>query len=143
MFIGEHTHSIDEKGRIAVPAKFRKHFSSGIIVTRGLDSCLFVFTKKEWEKLAAKLAELPLSHSNSRAFSRLMLAGAVDLELDSQGRAVLPEYLRTYASLQKKIVIAGVYSRLELWSETRWKQYKARTEKESDAISEQLSQLGI
>ena len=143
MFIGEYTHSIDEKGRIAVPARFRTSFSGGIIVTRGLDSCLFAFTEKEWARLATKLAELPLSHANSRAFSRLMLAGAVDLELDSQGRIVLPEYLRLYASLQKKIVIVGIYNRLELWSESTWSQYKERTEKESDTISEQLSQLGI
>jgi len=106
MFIGEYKHSLDIKGRIAVPAKFRKDLLSGAIITRGLDRCLFVFSKKEWETLAQKLIALPLAQANSRAFVRLMLAGAAESEIDAQGRILVPDYLRTYADLKKTTVIA-------------------------------------
>jgi MraZ protein len=120
VFIGEYKHTIDEKGRLAIPIKFRADLSKGAVVTRGLDTSLFLFPKEEWDKLAEKLASLPLGQSNSRAFARLMLAGAMDVEVDKQGRVMLPEYLRVYAGLQKSVVIAGLYTRLELWDETSW-----------------------
>src|SRR3989344_5638113 len=110
MLLGEYKHTIDEKGRIAVPAKFRSQVSSGAIVTRGLDRCLFVFGLKEWEALAQKLMALPLAQANSRAFSRLMLSGAADVKLDVQGRILVPDYLREYAQVKKQVVVAGVYS---------------------------------
>src|SRR5688572_24761482 len=100
MFIGEYHHSLDQKGRVQVPVKFRKDLQKGAVVTRGLDRCLFVYTADEWEILADKLAKLPIAKANSRAFARLMLAGAMELEIDRQGRVVLPEYLRQYASLK-------------------------------------------
>lgn len=143
MFIGEYKHSIDEKGRIAVPVKFRKTIIKGAVITRGLDNCLFLYTKEEWKKLADKLVALPISKSNTRAFSRLMLAGAMDVELDKQGRAIVPEYLRKYAGLNKKAVIAGLYNRLEIWDEEKWEQYKNNTEKESGDIAEALGELGV
>lgn len=143
MFIGEYKHSIDDKGRLAVPAKFRGVLKSGAIVTRGLDSCLFVFTKKEWEILAGKIKALPISQSNSRAFSRLMLGGAMEVNLDVQGRILLPDYLQEYAGLKKQAVIAGLYNRLEIWDEGGWKKYKDKTEASSDDISEKLDGLGI
>lgn len=143
MFIGEYAHNLDEKGRIAIPIKFRKDLSKGAVVTRGLDSCLFVYTKSEWEKLAEKLAALPISQANSRAFARLMLAGAMDLEIDKQGRGVLPEYLRKFAGLKKNIVIAGLYSRLEIWDEEGWNKYKGQTEAESGSIAERMGELGV
>lgn len=102
MFIGEYAHTIDEKGRMAIPSKMRRDLGSGAVVTRGIDSCLWVFPKKEWTVLAEKLSALPLSDANSRAFSRLMLAGAMEVEFDSQGRALVPGYLREYAGLKKK-----------------------------------------
>ncbi|HAU66332.1 TPA: cell division/cell wall cluster transcriptional repressor MraZ, partial [Candidatus Uhrbacteria bacterium] len=120
MFIGEYKHSIDEKGRLAIPSKFRNDLATGAVVTRGLDTSLFLFPKEEWGKLAQKLASLPLGQSNSRAFARLMLAGAMDVELDKQGRVVVPEYLRQYANLQKSAIIAGLYNRLEIWDEEKW-----------------------
>src|SRR3989338_4307779 len=128
MFIGEYAHNLDEKGRIAIPIKFRKDLSKGAVVTRGLDSCLFVYTKSEWEKLAEKLATLPISQANSRAFARLMLAGAMDVDVDKQGRIVLPEYLRQFAGLSKNVIVAGLYSRVEIWDESKWQAYKKQTE---------------
>ena len=143
MFIGEYKHNLDEKGRLAIPTKFRLDLSKGAVVTRGLDTSLFLFPKEEWDKLAEKLASLPLGQSNSRAFARLMLAGAMDLELDKQGRVVLPEYLRTYAELKKSVVIAGLFNRLELWDETSWNIYKKKMEEDAESVAEQLGQLGI
>ena len=134
---------MDAKGRIAVPAKFRALLHSEAVVTRGLDKSLFLYPKKEWEAIAAKLATLPLSHAHSRAFARLMLAGAFDLEMDKQGRIIIPEYLRKFGNLTKKVVAAGLYNRIEIWDETAWNAYKATTENESTAIAEGLGELGI
>lgn len=143
MFIGEYHHALDDKGRIAIPKKYRTDFRKGAVVTRGIDQCLFLFPQKAWEQLAAKLAALPLSQANPRAFSRLMLAGAMDTELDGQGRIILPEYLREYGKLQKQVVVAGLYSRLELWDESAWDQYKRQAESTSVDIAEQMRELGV
>ncbi len=143
MFIGEYAHNLDDKGRIAIPKKFRSDLRKGAVVTRGLDSCLFLYTKKEWEKLAEKLANLPFAQANTRAFARLMLAGAMDVEIDGQGRIVLPEYLRQFAGLNKEVIVAGLYSRLELWDSAKWSEYKKKTEAESNQIAEQMGELGV
>ncbi len=143
MFIGEYQHSIDEKGRLAVPVKFRNELAQGAVVTRGLDSSLFLFPKEEWDKLATKLANLPLGQSDTRAFARLMLAGAMDVELDKQGRVILPEYLRQYAGLGKNVVVAGLYTRMEIWDATKWEAYKKATEADAEHIAERLGDLGV
>lgn len=143
MFIGEYAHSIDEKGRLAIPVKFREELLHGAVVTRGLDNCLFVYTATEWQKLADKLAALPIAKANTRAFARLMLAGAMDCEVDKQGRVILPEYLRDYATLTKKVVIAGLFNRLEIWDEATWNKYKKATENDSSEIAEALGELGV
>lgn len=143
MFIGEYQHAVDDKGRLAIPAKFRRRLSKGAVVTRGLDNCLFVYTPEEWKKLATKLSQLPFSQANSRAFARLMLAGAMDVEFDGQGRIILPEYLRQYAQLGRDVVVAGLFSRLEIWSRGSWEKYKAETEKNSNEIAEKLGELGL
>jgi MraZ protein len=143
MFIGEYKHNLDKKGRMAIPVKFRHQLKDGAVITRGLDNCLFLYTKKEWEKLAEKLATLPISQANSRAFSRLMLAGAMDVGLDKQGRVVMPEYLRVFAKFKKSLVVAGLYNRLEIWDEEEWTKYKNQTESESVNIAEQMGELGI
>jgi MraZ protein len=143
MFIGEYNHTIDEKGRLAIPVKFRVDFKNGAVVTRGLDNCLFLFTKSSWNELADKLAKLPISQSKSRAFARLMLAGAMDVKLDKQGRIILPDYLRKYANLKKKGIVAGVFNRLEIWDEKNWDIYKQGVEKESTDIANELGDLGI
>ncbi len=143
MFIGQYNHTIDEKGRMNVPAKFRREVSEGVVVTRGLDRCLFVYPKSEWEEMARKLASLPISQKSSRAFARLMLAGAWESHIDSQGRIMLPEYLRTYAGITKHAVVAGLFNRVEIWDEDAWQEYQAATENESDSIAESMRELGI
>ncbi len=143
MFIGEYKHAIDDKGRLTLPVKFRLDLAKGAVVTRGLDTSLFLFPKEEWDKLAEKLASLPLGQSNSRAFARLMLAGAMECEIDKQGRVMLPEYLRTYAELKKTVVVAGLYTRLEIWDEQSWESYKHKMEEDAESVAEQLGELGI
>ncbi len=143
MLLGEYKHNLDTKGRLAIPSKFREKLSAGAIVTRGLDNCLFVFANKEWEVLAQKLMALPLSQANSRAFVRLMLAGASDVFLDSQGRILIPDYLRNYAGLKKETVVAGLYNRIEIWDKQSWEKYKQKTESASEEIAEKLGELGI
>lgn len=143
MFIGEYQHSLDPKGRIAVPAKFRAKLLGGAIITRGLDHCLFLISAKEWEILATKLIALPLAQANSRAFVRLMLAGAMEVAPDQQGRILIPDYLRKYAGLVKQAVIAGLYNRIEIWDAETWRDYRTRTESSSDEIAEKLGELGI
>jgi len=143
MFIGEYSHSIDNKKRLAVPAKFRLGLGKKAVLTRGLDNCLYLYPLKEWEKMAEKLARLPISRADSRAFSRLMLAGAMDADLDRLGRVLIPDYLKNYAGLGKKAVIAGLYNRIEIWDEAKWEKYKEQTAKEADKIAEKMNELGI
>ena len=141
MFIGEYSLTVDEKGRLSIPVKYRDSLSRGAVVTRGLDSSLFLYTRAEWEKLAEKLAALPISRANTRAFSRLMLAGAMDVDMDKLGRIIVPDYLRGFASIKKNVVVAGLYNRLEIWDEGKWQKYKQGTEKDSKDIAETLDQL--
>ena len=143
MFIGEYSHTIDSKRRLAVPSKFRKDLGKGTVITRGLDNCLFVFPLKEWNSFSQKLSTLPLGQSDARGFIRLMLAGAMDVQLDGLGRILVPDYLKEYASLKKQVVITGVLNRLEIWDETLWKRYKGRSEKEIGDMAERLKELGI
>ncbi len=143
MFIGEYAHSIDTKRRLAMPAKFRGEMGEKVVVTRGLDQCLFIYPMKTWEQLAAKLGSLPVGEAATRSFIRLMLAGAVDVEVDSQGRVLLPEYLKGYAKLDREVTVAGVFDRLEIWDTTAWNTYKATAEENSGAIAEQLGKLGV
>ena len=143
IFLGEYRHKIDDKWRLALPIKFRDKLKEGVVITKGLDSCLFVYTQDDWQILAEKIAKLPLTQSNARAFARLMLAGAIDVKLDKQGRVILPPYLSQYAGLKNKVTIAGVYNRLEIWSRGRWGRYKKNAEENSSEIAEKLSDLGI
>ena len=140
LFIGEYRHQLDEKGRLAVPAKFRNALKKGAIVTKGLDGCLFVYTMAEWSKLVEKLSQMPVSSTAARAFSRLMLAGAFEVDIDAQGRINVPNYLIEFAHLQTKnpTVVAGLMSRLEIWEEKAWNDYKKKTEPESEKLAEDL-----
>lgn len=138
MFFGEYSHNIDEKGRLSIPAKLRSQLKGGAVVTKGLDNCLFLYPKKEWQSLASKMAARPLNKANERALARHFLAGAMEVDFDSQGRINLPEYLRDFAGLRKKAVVAGVYDRLEIWNETAWNNYKMANEKETNNIAEAL-----
>ena len=143
MFIGEYQHNLDEKGRLAVPAKFRSLLEQGAVVTKGLDNCLFLYPREKWEKIAQKFANLPISQAKARAFARHMLAGAMNVEFDSQGRITLPEYLRKFADLNKKTIIAGLFDRLEIWNEEDWNKFKMSSEKSSESIAESLKELGV
>lgn len=143
MFIGEYSHTIDPKKRLAVPSKFRDELKKKVVVTRGLDKCLFIYPLNVWEELAGKLGTLPVGESSTRSFIRLMLAGAIDVDVDKQGRILIPDYLKVYAGLDKNVIIAGLYNRLEIWDEEKWNIYKSQAEKNTDETAEQLGKLGI
>ena len=141
MFIGEYHHVVDEKGRLAIPVAFRTMLTKGAVVTRGLDFCLSVYSAGEWKKMAAKITSLPITQANNRAFSRFMLAGAMEIALDKQGRLVLPPYLRQYAKVGKEVVVAGVYDRFEIWDKDAWGKYRQATEEGANDIAEKLGQM--
>jgi len=143
MLIGEYSHTIDAKKRLAIPARLRRELGTKAVITRGLDNCLFVFPQKEWQKLVEKLSNLPFGERNSRSFVRLILAGAAEVSLDSLGRVLVPDYLKNYASLKKNVIIAGVYNRLEVWDKSRWEMFKQQSEKEVDNMAERLGELGV
>ncbi|MDD5043238.1 MAG: division/cell wall cluster transcriptional repressor MraZ [Patescibacteria group bacterium] len=143
MFIGEYSHNIDEKGRLAVPIKFRADLTKGAVISKGLDDCLFIHTLEEWQKEAENISKLSINQANNRAYARLRLSGAMDVEIDKQGRIVLPEYLRKYAGLNKKVIVTGLYDHLEIWDEGKWNSYKEKTEKSIGEIAEKLGQAEV
>ncbi len=143
MFIGEYRHTIDTKKRLALPAKFRKELGKTAIITRGLDNCLVVYSLKAWQVMSDKLGKLPASQLEARGFARIMLAGAMAVDLDKLGRILIPEYLKQYANLKKNTVICGLYNRLEIWDAQKWDNYKKRTEKEVGDFAAKLGELGI
>jgi len=143
MFIGEYIYTIDEKKRLAIPPKLRLILGKRAVITRGLDQCLFLYPAKEWGILAKKLSQLPLSQADARGFVRIMLTGAMEVILDNLGRILIPDYLKEYALFKKKVVIAGVYNRIEIWDEKNWQEYKKKTEKEVGDIAERLKELGV
>jgi MraZ protein len=142
MFLGEHTHALDEKKRLTLPVKLRQAVGKKIVVTRGLDGCLFLYPNKEWQGIAGKLGSLGMGQSDTRGFARFMLAGAVETEVDSAGRILVPEHLREFAAIKTSVVVAGVHNRLEIWDESRWKSYAASVAKAADAMAEKLGQVG-
>ena len=142
-FIGEYSHTLDDKKRLAIPAKFRAALGKRMVITRGLDACLFIYPETQWQELADKLGRLPLGQRDARGFSRLMLAGAMEGELDGLGRILIHDYLKHYASLKRQVVIAGVYSHLEIWDARTWEAYKKKTEKEVVDMAERLGELGV
>lgn len=143
MFIGEYLHSIDNKKRLAIPSRFRKELGEKSILTRGLDNCLFLYPIQEWQKFSEKLDHLSMGQTNTRSFARLMLSGAIEVEFDNLGRILIPDYLKAYADLKKRIVVAGVLNRLEIWDQEKWENYKKEIEKNTDAIAEKLGELGL
>jgi MraZ protein len=143
MFIGEYAHNLDEKSRLAIPVKFRKLLAKGAVVTRGLDGCLVLYPRLAWQALAKKLSQLAINQANKRAFARFILPGAMDMNLDKHGRLVLPDYLRVYAGISKKVVLTGLFDRLEIWDEARWHKYCSQNEKDSVAIAENLGDSGL
>ncbi|ABS40950.1 mraZ protein [Clostridium botulinum F str. 230613] len=142
MFIGEYNHGLDTKNRIIIPAKFREELGKNFVLTKGLDGCLYVYPKSQWEVLQKKLETLPLTNKNARAFVRFFFSGAHELELDKQGRTLIPQNLLEYGQIQKEIVSIGVSNRIEIWSKEKWEEYN-NSNIDYDSIAEQMSELGI
>jgi MraZ protein len=138
MFIGEYRHTFDAKNRISLPSKFRKELGKSVIVTRGLDRCLFIYPKSAWKKEAEKLSQHATGGAAGRGLSRLMLAGASEADVDSAGRILVPDYLKSFASISVKAVVAGVSERVELWDEAAWEAYTETIEKNADQFAESL-----
>ncbi len=143
MFYGEYLHSIDTKGRIIVPAKFREDLGEKFIVTKGLDNCLFVYSLEEWSNLEAKLRDLPFTDKDVRIFTRFFFAGATECEVDKQGRINIPQNLREYAKFTKDVYAIGVSTRVELWDKSRWEEYSGDDNISGDEIAQKMAMLGI
>jgi|SRR3989344_1030447 len=140
MFVGEYIHTIDHKRRLAIPSKFRKSLGEKAVISQGLDNCLVIYPVDEWQKKASKLENLPDSQVSARTFSRIILSGASEVELDNLGRVLIPEHLKKHASLKRSIAILGLSNKIEVWDEENWKEYKSKMEK---TVEEFAQQLGI
>lgn len=143
MFMGEYRHSIDTKGRLIIPAKFREELAGKCVLTRGLDGCLFGYPMDEWQLLEQKLQQLPLTKKDARAFVRFFYSAATETEFDKQGRINLPQSLLTHAKVEKKCVIVGVSNRFEIWSEERWQDFSDEAEENFDEIAENMIDFGL
>ncbi|MCG8541180.1 MAG: division/cell wall cluster transcriptional repressor MraZ [Clostridia bacterium] len=143
MFIGEYLYTIDNKGRINIPSKFREILGDTFFITKGLDNSLFVFPEEEWRSFESKLKQLPLTNKNARAFARLFFAGATECSLDKQGRVTIAQNLREFSELQKEVAIIGVSTRIEIWSKDNWDKYNDTANISYDDIAEQMADLGI
>ncbi len=143
MLLGEYNHNIDDKGRVSVPAKFREDLGISFIVTKGLDNCLFAYSKEEWTKFEEKLKSLPLTNPNARNFIRFFFSGATECEIDKQGRINIPQSLREYAELGREVAIIGVSTRVEIWNREKWNNYTSTENMDVDEIAKQMSDLGI
>ncbi len=143
MLIGQYKHTIDSKKRLALPVKFRGELGNKVIITQGIESCVVVYTQKEWEILSQKLGNLPISQTEARSFARIILAGAMEVELDKLGRILISDYLKSYADLKKNVVVCGLSNRLEIWDEQKWEVYRKKAEKGVEEIVSKLGPLGI
>ncbi|MBP9771613.1 MAG: division/cell wall cluster transcriptional repressor MraZ [Candidatus Pacebacteria bacterium] len=142
MLIGEFKHSLDDKKRLSLPSKFRTELGKKLVVTRGLEKCLFVYSQKEWKSISERLSDLGMGQAKTRGFARFMLAGAVEVDVDSAGRILVPDFLKSFAGLTASVVLAGVARRVEIWNEKAWSDYKRRIEKEADTLAENLGEIG-
>ncbi len=143
MLIGEYKHTLDSKKRLSLPAKFRKEIGEQVVITRGLDQCLFLFPLRTWNEIAAKLEKLPFGEATARGMSRFLLAGAVEVEVDGAGRVLIPDFLKDFAKLGSTVVLAGVSDRVELWNEDAWSDYKRRIETDAEHMAQTLGDLRI
>lgn len=143
MFYGEYQHTIDPKGRVIIPSKFRTSLGERFILTKGLDNCLFAYSSEEWANLEAKLKSLPFTNKDVRAFIRFFFSGATECEVDKQGRILIPSNLREYAGLAKDIVVIGVSTRVEIWDRDKWTGYNSDDNVSAGDIADKMAQLGI
>jgi len=141
--MGQYEHTIDAKGRVIIPAKFRGELGDRFVLTKGLDNCLFVYSLEEWKNIEAKLKTLPLTKKDARAFTRFFLAGAVECEIDKQGRILIPANLREHAKIEKDVIFIGVSTRVEIWSKEVWEEYSNNTDVSFEEIAEHLDELNI
>jgi len=142
MLIGEHIHTLDAKKRLALPVKFRKELGKKVVLTHGLDNCLFLYPIKEWGGVSTKLSELGVGQSDTRSFNRFMLAGATETFIDKIGRILIPDFLKDFAGLKSKVAIIGVHSRIEIWDDKKWQAYKARIQNKADELAQKLGDIG-
>ena len=142
MLIGEYEHTLDEKNRVSLPRQFRTGLGKQIVITRGLDNCLFVYPKKSFEKVVAKLDDMSFAQADKRGFSRFILSGAAEIDVDGAGRILIPEHQRAFAKLSKNVIFAGVSDRVEVWDSGAWKQYKSAIEMKAESMAETLGQIG-
>lgn len=142
MLIGEYTHTIDDKKRLSLPKKFRKELGKRVVVTHGLDNCLFIYPEKEWIKVSERLSSLGVGQSDSRGFNRFILGGAHEVSLDSIGRILLPDFLKEFAKLKTKVAVIGVHSRVEIWDQNIWNNYKKEIQKSADTLAQKLGDVG-
>ncbi|MFA6463668.1 MAG: division/cell wall cluster transcriptional repressor MraZ [Candidatus Paceibacterota bacterium] len=142
MLIGEYKHSIDEKNRMSLPSKFRKELGKKVVATYGLEQCLFIYEISEWNRIAEEISRLGMLKSDTREFNRFMFGGAVEIEIDSLGRILVPEYLRKYADIKSQATVIGVHKRLEIWNEQKWEDYKKKVVSKADSLAEKLSEAG-
>lgn len=143
MLIGEYKHTLDTKKRLSMPSKWRKELGKKLVVTRGLDNCLFVYPQTQWRQITQKVGQLPLGQADTRSFNRFFLSGAVEVEVDSVGRILVPDFLKDFAKLETKVVLAGIYDRVEIWAENKWEEYKSRIEGQADQLAEKLGEIGV
>ncbi len=143
MLIGEYTHTVDPKKRVSLPSKFRSVLGKKVIMTKGLDHCVNVYTKVEWKKVLEQLSKLSMLQSDSRSFKRFMISGAVEVAVDSVGRVLISDFLKDYAKLRTKVVLVGVNDHIEIWDEKTWKSYKDKVENSADVLAEKLGEIGI
>lgn len=143
MFMGEFQHSLDDKGRLIVPAKFREGLGEKFIITRGLDDCLFVYPLSQWNILEEKIKELPTSHRDTRAFVRMFFSGAVESDLDKQGRVVIPAHLREHARIDREVYVIGVSTKVEIWAKDAWEDYSNEARQSYEEIAEKIMDIGI
>jgi MraZ protein len=143
MFMGEYQHSLDDKGRLIVPAKFREDLGEQFIITRGLDNCLFVYPVAQWKVLEEKIKELPTAHADTRAFVRMFFSGAVEAELDKQGRVVIPQHLREHAKIDRDVYVIGISTKVEVWAKETWENYSTQAQQSYEGIAETIINIGI
>lgn len=143
MLVGEYRHTLDGKNRMSLPVKFRKEMGKSVVIAPGLDNCLSIFTTKEWQKISLKLSDSSMLASDNRSFSRFMFGQAVEIDVDSNGRILIPENLKSRSKLTSKVVVIGVQNRAEIWNEKAWDSYKKLVEKQADALADKLGQVGV
>lgn len=143
MFTGEYTHTLDEKRRVSVPSTFREDLDGDVVLTRGLDNCIFLFPQEQWQKIADELSELSFGDSDSRGLNRFLLSGAREISLDDSGRMLIPDFLASFADLEDEAVFAGVNTRIEIWAKDRWNDYTEDVESQADLLAQTLGDVGM